>query len=203
MPSLLLLVPLWSFLPCFFQSCCHLWDGRFFPCIWDPLRHMVLYGWGEAVGAGGGSKVPQHLYSAQCCKVWKLQSGPGVSLPWRRQGPGPLEGQGPGPHCCCCLITCGHGCQSGWEARDMWAASLAANGFWNCGFSCHFQRSTIADTDSTFSSVLTPMCVPIHTHLGVQMHGIIWHPTVLWMFYQLLTEEETKVAFHSPIFCLT
>lgn len=189
-------MPLGSFLPCFYLRYSHHWVGGFSPCIWGFLRHRVHYGWREAGGAPPSSH--RHLYCVQGRPVLRLQSGPGVAVPsW-------LQGQDPGPYWCCCPVTCGHGCRSGWEARDVCSASQAATGFWSHGFRYLCQGSRVADTDSAFPSVIPPLCVPIHPPLGAHMSvqgytGIL----LCWGCFTGYGLKRRDRSNFSPYFCMT
>lgn len=178
-------MPLGSFLPCFYLRYSHHWVGGFSPCIWGFLRHRVHYGWREAGGAPPSSH--RHLYCVQGHPVLRLQSGPGVAVPsW-------LQGQDPGPHWCCYPVTCGHGCRSGWEARDVFCfpgcywvlkpwVQIPLPGVQSCR---HWLCFSLSYTPSVCSNLPTVRC----THV---CSGLYWHPIMLGMFYWLWIEEERQ-----------
>ena len=83
---------------------------------------------------------------------------------------------------------------------------------WNCGLSHCGKGIGLAGTASTVLPVLTPLCVPAHITLDVQIWRILCHPGVwgrstfveLWMFYWLYVKRgETKGASPSSMMLMS
>ena len=91
--------------------------------------------------------------------------------------PPQLEGQGHRPHCCFCLVPCGHRCHCGQDAGVTYATSPAATRL--SGAQSPWPEGQDYKHHLYFSLVLSLLCVPVHPPLGAQMCGTLLHPGVL------------------------